>query len=119
VSDTGQTMTTRDGKTLTVSIAVAFAVEDIGKLYNTVQIPDLTLIHEVQGIIAGYITTRDTGTITPADLEAHALGKLPGSNWGLAQCRLIVTSFAYVRVYRLLSNEYRSTSMNELEQPKL
>ena len=120
ISAQGLTMTTKDKKCVTLSFAVAFSVEDIGKLYNTVQTPELTLIHEVEGIISSYLATRESVDISPSNLEAYALGKIPEGNWGLSQCRLIVTSFAFVRVYRLLNNEYRSlSSMDELEKPKL
>lgn len=110
ISDTGQTVTTKDGDVLTLSLAIAYAVEDIAKLYNSVNNPECTLLTQMQGLVAEVISTTDRRDLSPALIERTVAQKLPSTEWGLGQLRLMVTTFAFVRVYRLMQSEYRTLS---------
>ena len=116
ISDSGQTVTTRDGKILTLAVAVTYHIEDIEKLYNSVSSPESTLLHQIQGIIANEVSTHDASGMTPASLESLITEKLPCTEWGLGSVRLMITTFAFIRAFRIMQYDYRSLSAaNELE----
>jgi regulator of protease activity HflC (stomatin/prohibitin superfamily) len=116
ISDSGQTMATKDGRVLTIAVALSYAIESIEKLYNSVSNPEATLLFQVQGLIAEIVANANSDTLTPKIIEERVADKIPATEWGLGQVRLMVTTFAYVKVYRLLNYEYRSLSnANELE----
>jgi regulator of protease activity HflC (stomatin/prohibitin superfamily) len=117
ITDSGQTMTTKDGKTLTVAVAVSYAIGDIKKLYESVSNPESTLLSQVQGFVAQVVADAHSALLRPEMIERVVAEKLPATEWGLSQVRLMVTTFAFARTYRLLNYEYRSLSAaNELEK---
>jgi regulator of protease activity HflC (stomatin/prohibitin superfamily) len=117
ISDSGQTMSTRDGKQLTLAVAVSYAIGDIRQLYMTVSNPESTLLNQIQGVIAEVIANEDSERLTPRLIEERATAKMPSSDWGLVQVRVMVTTFAYVKTYRLMNYECRVLSnVNDLEQ---
>lgn len=109
ITDSGQTVTTRDGKTLTISLAVSYAIEDISKLYGAVSNPECTLFNQIQGGVAKIVSQGLSGELTKEDVETGALIGIPTEAWGLGSVRLVVTSFVYSRAFRLL-NEYQMRS---------
>lgn len=117
ISDSGQTVSTKDGKVLTVQVSVSYAISDIQKLYQTVCNPETTLLNQIQGAIASIASNTISENLTLKTVEDVAEKQIPGEEWGLSQVKILVTSFAYVRVYRLLNDHaYRSlSSSNELE----
>lgn len=120
IFDTGQTITTKDGKVLTVSFVVYYAIGDMLKLYLSVSNPEQLLIGLVQGIIARVVTSTRSEDLTPSLIEAEVDKHGPSTDWGLEQVRLEITTFAYVRTYRIMNYEYRSTSSaNDLEVAKV
>lgn len=112
ISDTGQTLTSKDGKVLTLSVAASYAIDDIRKLYMTVAQPELTLLLQIQGIIAEVVSQTISSEISPAKIEELVTQRMPSTDWGLAQVSVKVTSFAYVKTYRLLMNDYRNINVN-------
>jgi len=119
ITDSGQTMATRDGKVLTIAVAVSYAIGDIEKLYLSVSNPESTLLAQIQGMIAEIVSRTGSDAITPRIIEEIVTTKIDALEWGLAQVRLMVTTFAFVRTYRLLNYEYRTLSAaNELEPTK-
>lgn len=120
IFDTGQTVTTKDGKVLTVSFVIYYAISDMLKLYQSVSNPESLLIGQVQGQIAKTVCATRSEDLSPAWIESEINEALPSTDWGLSQVRLQITTFAYVKTYRLLNYEYRSLSAaNELEVPRL
>lgn len=112
LSDSGQTMTTKNGKVVTISIALQYSIVDIGKVYASIANPEATLIFQSQGLIAQLVSTTDSDTLTPQMIEEKVTALFPANEWGLGQIKVWVTSFAYVRTLRLLSDTYRQFGMN-------
>lgn len=120
IFDTGQTITSKDGKVLTVSFVVYYAIGDMLKLYLSVSNPEQLLIGMVQGVVARVVTSTRSEDLTPAVIEAAVMEQIPSTDWGLTQVRLEITTFAYVKTYRIMNYEYRSTSdANNLEIAKV
>ncbi len=117
ISDSGQTMVTRDGKVVSLSVAVSYEIADIEKLYRSVCNPEATLLHQVQGLVADFIAKSDSEALRPATIEESVSKSMPSTEWGLGKVKLMVTTFAYARVIRLMTYEYRNlTGTNEMSQ---
>jgi regulator of protease activity HflC (stomatin/prohibitin superfamily) len=108
LSDSGQTIATRDGKVLTVAVAIQYAIADIKKLYMSANSPEMTLLSLVQGQIAELVSRSDSSELSPSKLGERVSEVMPSVEWGLSQVKVWVTGYAYVRTYRLLMNEYRN-----------
>jgi len=120
IFDTGQTIATKDGRVLTVSFVIYYSIRDMLTMYQTVSNPESMLIGRVQGVISRVVTSTRSEDLTPGTIEAAVTADLNVVDWGLGEVKLEVTTFAYVRTYRLINYEYRSLSAaNELEVPKV
>lgn len=116
ISDSGQTIATKDGRVLTLAVAVSYAIEDIRRLYLAVSNPESTLLHQIQGHIAEVVSKTMSAELSPKVIEKTIEERVPSVEWGLSQVRIMVTTFAFVRTYRLLNYEYRQlSSANELD----
>lgn len=119
VHDSGQTISTLDGKTLTLGMAISYSVADIGKLFQTVTHPERTMLHLAQGHIAEFVSTNNSPQLTPAAIERHMAARMICTDWGLADVKIMIVTFAFVRTYRLLNYEFRNTSgLDEVEGAK-
>lgn len=105
-----QTVTTRDGRTVTVSGTMGYAIADIGKLYNTLHHAEDTITSEGQGLISRFIARSDFADCLPAAIEVHVTEHLDLKRYGLAGMEFFVTDFAAVRTYRLIQGEPKDWS---------
>jgi len=105
-----QTISSLDGKTISISIAVQFAINDIKKLYNSVANPEVTLRTLIESKIAEFISTRNIQDITPAKIESHINTEMREfKDWGLGKLKCSIIGFTTARTYRLLMNDYSSS----------
>lgn len=107
--ESGLTLTTRDGKVLTISFAVEFAIEDIERLYSTHANPETTIGSRVKSAIVRHVGERPANDIAPSEIEAAARAALYSfaGKAGLGELDARVTSFTFSRAIRLLVNDYR------------
>lgn len=106
----GQTSTTRDGKSLTINIAVSYAIADIAKLYLSVSNPEETLICNAQAHVGDYVSGVDSVGLTSLMIEEAVNAKLAAIDWGLDQVALKITTFAFAKPIRLLNCDWRVLS---------
>jgi hypothetical protein len=104
VSMSPQTVSTKDGKTVTISCAIGYAIDDIMKLYNTLYQPEVTICNMVQGHVAEYIFSHDLLQCNPEDLTKHITEKMKDVNHGIKYEYVKVVSYAVVRTYRLIQD---------------
>jgi len=117
ISDSGQTMTTKDGKVVTVAVACQYAIADIKKLYMEIAHPESTLLFHVQGLITQIVSQSDSKALSPKSLQEEIGKDIPAEQWGLEQVKVWVINFALVKTYRLLMNDYRNFNpSNDLDQ---
>ncbi len=116
----GQTVTTRDGKVLTTSLAIEFAVSDIEAVYNHVSNPDSMVMFRVESAVTEFVATHDSSEVTPATIERAVNARdNPFPGWGLESIRVRVTCFAFTKTYRLMMHEYNTRSgLENLEAPE-
>lgn len=99
-----QTLTTSDGATVTVAGSLRYAIADIELLYQTLHHAESTLMDLAGGIVARTITQLARSECTADAIEAAVRRELDIQQYGLTDAELYVTSFAFVRTYRLIQD---------------
>lgn len=105
-----QTISTSDGKAITVSGALGYEIKDIGKLYNTLHDAQDTLEAECMGAIARFVSSKTISEITPSPIEIHVMETLALERYGLGGIDFFITDFAVVRTYRLIQGQPKEWS---------
>lgn len=114
VYSTGQTITTRDNKILTLSMTILYTIDDIMKLYMSLSTPDVVLQSLVEGTISKIVSQTNSYELTSSLLENKVSEIVKDTKWGLGNIQVMITGYAYVRTYRLLQNEWRSATIGDL-----
>ena len=109
ISDGGQTISTSDGKNLSINFSVMYQIQDIKKLHMTTASPEHALLNEIRGIITSVVNKLKSTEITP-ELLQQSIPSTIGDCWGLSDVRLVLATFAFVRAIRLMQYEYQQTS---------
>jgi hypothetical protein len=116
VSMPPQTITSKDGKTITAVCAVGYSICDIHKLYNTLYQPEVTICNLVQGEIAEYVSQHNLTECGPGHIETQVFGKLKESDHGIKYEYVKMVGYAVVRTYRLIQDGHwtpDSLNMND------
>lgn len=99
---TPQTVTTRDGHTITMSGQLGYAIVDIDRLYDTLHQAENALRAMVQGAVAEYVHTHELWECSPNKVEDGAAAALDLTPFGLEFRTFQLTTFCRVRTYRLI-----------------
>jgi regulator of protease activity HflC (stomatin/prohibitin superfamily) len=102
-----QTVTTKDGRTLTMSGTVDFAIVDIRKLYGSIHHVETILYNRALAALAREIREAVSTEIDWPTVEwtaAHALQE-DCKSWGLKIGEVRMTDIALVRSYRLIQDQ--------------
>ncbi|KKM21675.1 hypothetical protein LCGC14_1633050 [marine sediment metagenome] len=102
-----QTISTTDGKAITIKSALGYEISDIGKLYNTLHDAEDTLESECMGIIAQFIASHSSEDVSPREAEEYVSTNLDLQRYGLGDTSFFITDFAIVRTYRLIQGQQR------------
>jgi regulator of protease activity HflC (stomatin/prohibitin superfamily) len=97
-----QTLTTRDGKTLTINASVGYSIQDVQKLYNTIYHPESTIANLALGAISKYVSSNILDNCSQDDIEREAVALLQQTDYGLHELSFKITGYAIVRTHRLL-----------------
>lgn len=100
-----QTISTSDGKAVTISGALGYEIHDIGKLYDTLHDAQDTLEAECLGSVAQFVASRKIVEVQPALVQAHVMEVLDLERYGLGGVEFFITNFAVVRTYRLIQGQ--------------
>lgn len=102
-----QTLTTRDGKCITLSGSITYDVSDVLKLYENLHDAEDVLQAEANHAVANYITDRYLREITPDGLSESVFAELDDrfEDFGLDVRSYVLNTFAVVRTYRLIQGE--------------
>lgn len=103
-----QTVTTADGRSISLSVAVHYRIADLLKLYNTIHNQSDTISQTTQGEVAGYVSGFELGSLNKASLELYLTETLHQriDPFGLEVVEVQVTNFAVVKTYRLISGSF-------------
>lgn len=114
-----QTLTTRDGRAISLSGAVGYTITDLKKLYNTLHDADDTIEAEVNSHIAEYVVTHDFAECRPALVQEHVRSKVDLAQYGLSGQEFFLTNFAAVRTLRIITGDLpvwaRGSGLNTME----
>ena len=100
-----QTLTSKDGKTLTINSSMGYSINNIEKLYNTLYRPEMTLQSIAMSGIAEVVSETNIDDISPKLLEDKVIGKLKADDYGLTYEFFKVSNFAIVQTYRLIQDQ--------------
>ena len=100
-----QTVTTRDGKAVSLAGALQFQVADLLKLYQTLHSAFDTIEQLCQGVVSKYIYSTTLAELKQEDLEKRVLDEVNLAQYGIDVLGFAITSFAVVKTYRLISGE--------------
>lgn len=100
-----QTISTNDGKTITVKSVLTYSITDIFKLYNTISHPETTLSGIVMSQISNYIRSTDYVAMNTEQMEIDIVKRLSGNDYGLGDLSVRITSWAEVKTFRLIQDQ--------------
>ena len=100
-----QTVSTKDGKALTISCSVGYAIQDILKLYNTLYQPDTTIATIVTSKVSEFILTHTLEECNPLELEQYINKEVEKLDYGLKYEYVRIINFASVRTFRFIQDQ--------------
>ena len=104
VDTPNQTVTTADGRVVTLSVVVGYRIVDIEQVLTSVQNPREVVSSLAMGAVSAYITAHGSAECAIPAIEADLIEQLDGQNWGLKFDLVRVTDFAFVKTYRFITN---------------
>lgn len=99
-----QTLTTKDGNTVTINSSLGYSINNIAKLYETLYHPEGTIVSLASSSVADYVYKNILKDITPSEIEIQVLQKLNADDYGLTFQHFKITNFAAVRTYRIIQD---------------
>lgn len=109
VDTPNQTITTADGRVVTISAVVGYKIVDICKMFSSIQNPREVVNSLALGAIAEYITSRGSAECTIPGIEEDLIKRLHAKDWGLEFGLVKITDYAFVKTYRFITNESANT----------
>lgn len=99
-----QTISTLDGKTITIKSVVGYSIKDILKMFNTISHPEMTIGGIVMGGISEYIRTTKLNDLSPKLVEEYLLNNLSKLDYGLGDISIKIPTWAEVKTFRLIQD---------------
>lgn len=100
-----QTLTTQDGKALTVAVTVRYRIADLLKLYETLHHAEGTVANIVLGCVGEFVTGNNLSGCTPEALGREVAARANLAAYGLSDVAVTVMTFASVRTFRFITGE--------------
>lgn len=100
-----QTITTTDGKCITLSGSVGYRIVNMLLLYETLHDAADTIEAEVATKISAFIASHSLDKCLPPEIEKHVRSALDLEQYGLGDAEFFVTSFVCARTYRFITGE--------------
>lgn len=98
-----QTISTADGKTLTLCGSLSYRIESILTMYQTLHQAEETLGQQVVSFVLEYVASRDLKDCTPHKITDAITEQLDLERYGLKDGAFILTDLAVVRSYRVIN----------------
>jgi hypothetical protein len=116
ITDCGcQTVTTKDGKTITLTGQLQYRVSDVTPLYMKLHTAEATLIAMTQAQVAGYITTHLLEECPAFVLADHVNSNIDFTEFGLADAHYCLPDYAVAKALRLINEGFYSYSDHRLK----
>jgi regulator of protease activity HflC (stomatin/prohibitin superfamily) len=98
-----QTLTTQDGKSITLAGQLGYEISNLQKLYCTLHHAEDTITGLSRAEIATFVSDHKMEECTQTNIEC-VIEKLDLSRYGLSNVELRIIDFAVVRTYRLIGD---------------
>lgn len=98
-----QTVTTLDGKAITISGATGYSIKDIGVLYNTLSDAQDVVEMETLALVAQYVAANRIEDVIPDKIAVYVNQHLNLDRYGLGDVCFKITDFAVVKTYRIIN----------------
>ncbi len=99
-----QTLTTKDGETITLNGSIGYAIADIEKLYDTLYHPERSIQNIAMAEITTQIYDKNLAEVKIQDLRTVIMGKLKELDYGIEFKYFEITNFAVVKTFRLIQD---------------
>jgi regulator of protease activity HflC (stomatin/prohibitin superfamily) len=101
-----QTVTTSDGKALTLVACLGYSIVDIRRVYMELFNAETTLCNILQGVIADEVCRRTLAECHPSELEKAINNAMAQTEekYGLKFAYTKITGFALVKTFRLIQD---------------
>ena len=100
-----QTLTSKDGKSITMAASMGYIINNIEKVYQTLYHPELTLVNMAMAEITEYIANTDASLISFVDIQDRIKSKINEQDYGIDIQYYKMNNFAIVRTYRLIQDQ--------------
>jgi len=100
-----QTLTTMDGKAISLASALQFEISDLLMLYRTVHNAHDAVEQKVQGAVASYVSEVNFADIKVKSIESYVIESVGLDKFGLKVNSFSITNFIVVKPYRFVSGE--------------
>ena len=101
------TLSTRDGRTITVSGYIGYSIVDLLKLYSTISHAEDTIEAEISSLITDFISSHTFDECKVQEIEAHVKSKMNLERYGVEGSDFFISNFAAVKTYRFITGEVR------------
>ena len=98
------TATTKDLKTITISLSIGYSITDIEKLYGSLYHPETTIRNIAMSEVSSMIFGNKIDDVNPAQVESTTMERLKTLDYGISFEYLKITNFAVFRTYRLIQD---------------
>lgn len=99
-----QTVSTKDGNTVTIKSVIGYSIDNIELLYNKLYHPEMTLNSMSMGFVGEFIRKSLMNEITPSSIEQYVNSNITTSDYGLKDLTIKITTFAIVKTFRLIQD---------------
>jgi len=100
-----QTLTSKDGKSITMAASMGYIINNIEKVYQTLYHPELTLVNMAMAEITEYIANTEASSISFNDIQEKIITKMNEQDYGIDIQYYKMNNFAIVRTYRLIQDQ--------------
>lgn len=102
IVSSNQTMSTADGKVVTMSVSIIYEVSDILRMYEQASSPEDVLIFEALKVAAHEVSSRRVADLSPLQIGEAISARLQSVDLGLSNVSSALTGFCVSRCYRII-----------------
>lgn len=116
-----QTVTTIDGRPISIKVMATYSINNIEKMFRSIQHPEMILSGIVMGGISEYVRLKSAVDVNAEDTEKFVLEKMKSVDYGFGDISVKITSWADVKTFRLIQDQSwisEGLSMNYIGEKK-
>lgn len=112
-----QTVSTKDGHTVTVMVNIGYSISDLKLMYETISQPEMTICNYVTGAIAEAISGTMKDQLSTTLVEEYVAKAVDGSAFGIKFDNVKITGLAIVRTIRLIQDSHWTPNSLDISTP--